>query len=353
MSNRSTYVQSLTDAEKVFESELGSVTQIDVGTMPLLSGLSLKHITLAPGALREPQWNVGANQLAYVVSGRVLVSMLGTADEFSCFVVEAGQMYHVESGAIYHIENVGDAEAEIVAALRSERPRHFSLQSSVNVMTDAVLGNTYGLPARSFEVFGRHEASQIVRRTGSASIPGTAGLPNAHLFDVEGQVAPLQYPYGSARLARRQFWAALDDLSMYSLRVQDTGMREPHWHPVTAEMGYVHEGHARMTVLAPEGSAETYLLEPGQVYFVPRAYPHHIENVGWDELHFLIFFDQPTPGDIGYRATASAFSRGVLSATFGVPEEDLPSFPFTPVDPLIVPRLNPIDPQDRGGTEAV
>jgi oxalate decarboxylase len=30
------------------------------------------------------------------------------------------------------------------------------------------------------------------------------------------------------------------------------------------------------------------------------------------------------PGDIGYRATASAFSREVLAASFDVPERDLP-----------------------------
>lgn len=343
MSESSAYVSSLDGGETVFENEFGAITQLDAGTLPILSGLSLKHITLSPGALREPQWNVDANQIAYVVSGTVLVSMLGNADEFACFVVGAGQMYHVESGAIYHIENVGEDDAEIVAALRSERPQHFSLRSSFAAMSDAVLGNTYGLPAKAFEIFDRHHAAQIVRRTGPAAIPATAGLPNAHLFDVEGQIAPLQYPYGSARLARKQFWAALEDLSMYSLRIEDTGMREPHWHPVTAELGYVHRGHARMSVLAPDGHLETYLLEPGQAYFVPRAYPHHIENVGEEEIHFLVFFDQPVPGDIGYRATASAFSREVLAATFGLREEDLPSFPFTPVDPLIVPRRNPVD----------
>ncbi len=132
---------------------------------------------------------------------------------------------------------------------------------------------------------------------------------------------------------------------MYSLTIRESGMREPHWHPVTAEMGYVHRGHGRTTVLDPDGSLDTYLLEPGQVYFVPRAYPHHIEVLGDEDINFLIFFDQPTPGDIGYRATASAFSRGVLSASFGVPERDLPHFPFTPIDPLIVSRINPIDRQ--------
>ena len=100
-----------------------------------------------------------------------------------------------------------------------------------------------------------------------------------------------------------------------------------------------------MRVLSPDGSLDEYLLEPGQAYFVPRAYPHHIEALTDDGLDFLIFFDQPTPGDIGYRATASAFSREVLSASFAVPERELPVFPATPIDPLIVPRRNPRDPE--------
>jgi oxalate decarboxylase len=168
----STHVASLCNGPSVFENELGSISQLDTSSLPILSGLSIKRIVLGPGAIREPQWNVNANQIAYVTSGTVLVSMLGNADEFASFVVRAGQMYHVESGAIYHIEVLGD-----------------------------------------------------------------------------------------------------------------------------------------------------------------------------EDINFLIFFDQPTPGDIGYRATASAFSRGVLSASFGVPERDLPHFPFTPIDPLIVSRINPIDRQ--------
>jgi oxalate decarboxylase len=344
MPDPSPHVASLITGASVFESELGSIDQLTRDSFPILKRLSIKRIVLAPGAIREPQWNVNANQLAYVVSGTVLVSILGNADAFSSFVVGPGQMYHVESGAIYHIENVGEGPAVIIAALRSSRPQHFSLQSSFNAMTDAVLGNTYDLAASAFDSFDRRGATQLVRREGAPRIPDTAGLPNAKLFDLGGQLAPLSYPYGSAKLARKQYWAALEDLSMYSLTIGGTGMREPHWHPVTAELGYVHRGHGRMTVLAPDGSIDTYELTPGQVYFIPRAYPHHIEALEDDGIHFLIFFDQPTPGDIGYRATASAFSREVLSAAFGVPERALPRFPFTPVDPLIVGRPNPRDP---------
>ena len=185
---------------------------------------------------------------------------------------------------------------------------------------------------------------KVVQRVGDPEIPSTAGWANRHKFDVEGQEAPVNGATGSARLAWSRFWPSLKDLSMYSLRVEDDGMREPHWHPITAEMGYVHAGRARMSVLDPDGTVDTYLLEPGDVYFIPRAYPHQIEVVGDDEVHFLLFFDQPTPGDIGYRASASVFSREVLAASFGIAESDLPRFPFTPIDPLIVGRPNPVDP---------
>ena len=96
--------------------------------MPVLQGMSIKRITLAVGAIREPQWNVNANQIAYVVRGKVLVSTLGSGDSFSSFVVDTGQMYHVESGAIYHIENVGEQEAEIIASLRTGTPQHFAAE---------------------------------------------------------------------------------------------------------------------------------------------------------------------------------------------------------------------------------
>lgn len=336
----SPHTTSLGHAAPAFENDLGSVQVVDAETLPILRRLSAKRIVLRPGAMREPQWNVDANQLAYVVRGQMLVAMLGDVDEFSSFIVEPGQMYHVPSGAVYHIENVGDETAEIVLALRNERPHHFSLRDSMSAMTDTVLGNTYDLPASAFSAFARPPAEQIVSRRSGTTPTLTDRLPNAHLFDVEGQNASLSYAYGSAHLARRQFWAALDDISMYSLRIADDGMREPHWHPVTAEMGYVVSGAARMRVLAPDLTCDDYELHPGDVYFVPRAYPHHIEVLGDEGFHFVIFFDRPTPGDIGYRATASAFSREVLAATFDIPERELPEFPFTPIDPLIVQRRN-------------
>ena len=88
---------------------------------------------------------------------------------------------------------------------------------------------------------------------------------------------------------------------------------------------------------------DTWNMTTGDMYFIPRAYPHHIENIGTDDWHFLIFFDQPFPADIGYRASASAYSREVLAAAFNTHIDDLPTFPYTSTDPLIVTRSNALD----------
>ncbi len=341
----SRHVRSLFAAESVYDGELGSMTRLNADSFPLLNRMSIKRMVLEPGTIREPHWHANANELTYCVSGSLLVTVLDNADEFSSFTIGAGQMFHIDTGALHYIENVGADAAELIVVFSHERPEDFSLRGAFGAMTDAVLGNTYDLPASAFAGLTRDTSSPLlVKRDGAPEIPSTAGWANRHKFDVEGQLAPLKAAVGSAHLARQQYWPALKNLSMYSLRIEEDGMREPHWHPNTAEMGYVHAGHARMSVLDPDGTVDTYLLEPADVYFIPRAYPHQIEVIGEDEIHFLVFFDQPTPGDIGYRASGSVFSRQVLAASFGVALEDMPELPFTPIDPLIVGRTNPVDP---------
>jgi oxalate decarboxylase len=332
-------------ADAEYSGDRGLLTRLNADSFPILKRMSIKRLTLAPGAIREPHWHANANELTYCVSGTLLISILDTADVFATFTVKAGQMFHADSGSLHSIENVGTDTAELILVFGHERPEDFSLHAAFGAMTDAVLGNTYGLPASAFAVLTRDTTSPLV--VGAASqeqIPEHAGFLDPHKFDVEAQNAPVEFGYGSARLARVQFWPALKNLSMYSLRIGSDGMREPHWHPETAELGYVLEGNARMTILDPDGSTDTYELKQGDAYFIPRAYPHQIEVIGEGEIHFLVFFDQPTPADIGYRASVSALTSRVLAATFGVSPADLPDFPSTPIDPLIVSKENPADP---------
>jgi oxalate decarboxylase len=346
---RGTHTLSLLDGEIVEENDFGSMRRVTADNLPILNRLSIKRVLLNPGAMRTPHWHANANELTYCVSGTALVSVLDNHSKFANFIVTAGQMFHIDSGALHHIENIGTDVAEFIIAFRNERPEDFGLGATFGAFTDAVLGNTYDLPASDLAKIRRDagnlplEDHKLAARVGDPEIPASAYFEDPHKFDIEAQAPGLNYASGNARFARDQFWPALKDISMYSLRVAEDGMREPHWHPVTAEMGYVQHGNARMTIMNPDGTLDTWTMTTGDMYFIPRAYPHHIENIGNDDWHFLIFFDQPFPADIGYRASASAYSREVLAAAFGTHVDDLPAFPFTPADPLIVDRRNPVD----------
>ncbi|BBZ26766.1 cupin [Mycolicibacterium madagascariense] len=335
---------SLLEGEVVEENDLGSMRRVTVDDLPILKNLSIKRVLLNPGAMRTPHWHANANELTYCISGTALVSILDDHNRFSTFIVTAGQMFHADSGSLHHIENIGTDVAEFVIAFRHERPEDFGLGATFGAFTDAVLGNTYDLPASDLAKIRRTTVDRkLAARIGASDIPASAYFDDPHKFDVEAQPPSLNYASGRARFARDQFWPALKDISMYSLRVTETGMREPHWHPITGEMGYLHYGEARMTIMNPDGSLDTWTLKPGDTYFIPTAYPHHIENIGTGDWHILVFFDQPFPADIGFRASTSAYTREVLAAAFDTHIENLPNFPFTPADPLVVNRLNPVD----------
>ncbi len=59
-------------------------------------------------------------------------------------------MFHVDSGSLHHIENIGTDVAEFIIAFRNERPEDFGFGATFGAFTDAVLGNTYDLPASDF-----------------------------------------------------------------------------------------------------------------------------------------------------------------------------------------------------------
>lgn len=118
----------------------------------------------------------------------------------------------------------------MIITLRHEAPKEFSLSASFGAMTDAVLGNTYDHRSSVFSHIKRSTKPKfIVPLQGKVDVPSAAKLPNSHKFDVErvrnGMAAE---GVGSAKQAKQQFWPKLSDIEMYSLDVEEDGMREPH-----------------------------------------------------------------------------------------------------------------------------
>jgi oxalate decarboxylase len=192
---------------------------------------------LNPLGLREPHWHPNANELTYCVSGEVLVTIFSNGSFHDTFAVRAGEMFYVPSGYLHHFENTGAIEAEFIIAFSHEMPEDFGISGAVGCMSNAVLGNTFGLPSQAFDELRKSpEPTVFGLRKQPAAVPFHAGFPNQHKFAVETMAPPIATSDGLARTAKKAYWPILEDISMFPLRISDKGMREPHWHPRTAEM---------------------------------------------------------------------------------------------------------------------
>ena len=93
---------------------------------------------------------------------------------------------------------------------------------------------------------------------------------------------------------------------------------------------------SRRTSSGTSGAIDTFEIGPGDMYFIPAGYPHHIENLGTDELHFLVFFDRAMPNDVGYTGGIPAFPRRIVAPALGMTVATLPRYPDRTADAMIV-----------------
>ena len=325
-------------------NKCGSRTSATKSNFPPLERLSLHKLVIEPGCFREPHWHANADELAYCTKGSALVTMFVSGNQHIQFTISAGEMFFIPSGQLHGIESTDPAGAEFILTLSHEEPEDFGLSGFTGCLTPAVLGNSWGLTAKEIDGITRDPVDiDFGKLAGPVEIPLSATFGNPYKFSIEAKAPLAANSSGSAIVARRDVWPILRAQGMYSVRLTGTGMREPHWHPETAELGYVVEGKARMTIQSPGGSADTYELSPGDIYFIPRAYPHHIENLTDGKMHFLIFFDSPDVQDIGLSGGVATFADRMLGPTLGLKPGQAAKIPRLPSDLLLVKKTNPVD----------
>lgn len=333
---------SITKLPPQDDTPYGNRRCLTKANFPILQGLSIYQLKLQPACFREPHWHPNCDELGYCLSGKALVTIFSNNNLHDSFSIEKGEMFFIPSGSIHSIENVGQEEAEFILTFSTESPEEFGISGAVGCMSLEVLGNTWGRKTEELSAINRSLQDVMFARSSSApEIPSSAAFVNRYKLPLESKTPTILNEFGFAKVARKDTWPVLRFQAMYSLCLHRNGMREPHWHPETAEMGYVLQGRARMTIKNPGEKADTYVLEQGDVYFIPRAYPHHIENLTEDELRFLIFFDNPDVQDIGYTGAIPAFPHGLIEPLLKVKGGQMPSLPSLPSDELIVEKINP------------
>lgn len=326
------------------QNEGGYRKKATKSNFPALQNVSFYQLTLHPQAVREPHWHANADELGYCLKGKLLVSFYGNNNAKETFIVTKGHAFFIPSGALHSLENIGDETAEAILQFSHEEPEDFGLSSVFGMFSDAVLGNTWDVASDHFKALKRlSKESFIAKLPKSTSVSHDLEYISPYQFALDTSPTLIDNEGGIIRAARHNVWPILKRQSLYSLIITGEGMREPHWHPETAEMGYVAQGKGRMSVMSPSGKIDTYEMEAGDLYFIPKAYPHHIENLTTSELYLLIFFDQPMPQDVGFTGSVKSFSNEILSSVMHCKKEVFEELPTYYEDLFLVKKKNRLE----------
>lgn len=96
--------------------------------------------------------------------------------------------------------------------------------------------------------------------------------------------------YGWAREATVEQFPISKGIAGVDMKLEPGGVRELHWHAIAAEWAFMLEGHARITIIDPEGKCEVADFSPGDVWYFPKGHGHSIQALE-DGAHFVLTFD--------------------------------------------------------------
>ncbi|WP_350303959.1 cupin domain-containing protein [Photorhabdus viridis] len=129
--------------------------------------------------------------------------------------------------------------------------------------------------------------------------------------------------YGWAREATVEQFPISEGIAGVDMKLEPGGVRELHWHAIAAEWAFMLEGHARITIIDPEGKCEVADFGPGDVWYFPKGHGHSIQALE-DGAHFVLTFDDGHFSEFGTFSITdwvTHIPREVLEKSVNMPAE--------------------------------
>jgi mannose-6-phosphate isomerase-like protein (cupin superfamily) len=218
----------------------------------------------------------------------------------------------------------------MVLAFTHEDPEHISLSETLDHVPKDYLAETFGVTPTNFPELA-YRGDIFLAKVGEAATYGSAAALGSHAakpYATKMEETTLKtFEGGTVNELRLQQIPHLKDITLYWLRGQPRSLREPHWHPHTAELNYCLKGTAQIGVVAPNGGRETFKIAPGDVAFIPANYFHYIASTGEEPLEFLVFFSDTDVPHIDLSQVFEYFPREVIAASFGLNKQAFETLP--------------------------
>jgi len=302
---------------------------------PALSGISLSYLEIKPNAFREPHWHPNADELSYCLEGQGVITIFTPGSIHDSFTISAGDISFVPQNCLHHIQNTGNEPLKMLVCFDHERPEDLNSSQMLKSMPDTILGATFHETASFFDALQSSKAEDFIAQLSHSNPVPLAYLTNRFKLSLEAVTPQVNVKGGTVKMSNHFLLPTLHGLSVYSLVLHPKGAREPHWHPNAGELNYLIQGRVKINLLSPKG-VESFELEPGQISYLPKGYLHHIENISDEEVRMAIFFNHPSPSDIGISGCLGAYPNDILEALFGVSTDYFKTMPKYQQDLFVV-----------------
>src|SRR5581483_2746990 len=90
--------------------------------LPVLQGISLASVSIAPNAVQELHWHLNAHELNYVTAGSGRIGVFAADGTGQSFDVQPGSISFVPNGFTHYIQNTGPDPLQLILAFTHEQP---------------------------------------------------------------------------------------------------------------------------------------------------------------------------------------------------------------------------------------
>jgi oxalate decarboxylase/phosphoglucose isomerase-like protein (cupin superfamily) len=108
--------------------------RISAGNFPVLKGMAIQDLDMAPGDRRTAHLHPNAAQMDYCLSGTGEVGIIGPNGEQHIIALEPGDAAFIPQGYVHWVENKSEKNARFVLIAAHERPETIEVSSIFSLL---------------------------------------------------------------------------------------------------------------------------------------------------------------------------------------------------------------------------
>ena len=319
------FIYDLENSPGGWQGASGTAKEATVEEFPLSQSIAGVSMRLKPGGFRELHWHSIAAEWAYILEGRVRVTVISPNGTTATDDFTVGDIWYFPKGHGHMLQCIGDKPCHFLLGFDSGHFSEFgtfSITDWVSHTSPEIVSRNLHLPVELVSKFPKKElyigSGKIAGDEVPKNIEPSIGRSQmSHKFSLL-DVRPVEFPGGSIRVVSQEDFPINSSLASALMTIKPGAFRELHWHPNADEWQYVIKGSGRVSIFGSHGRAKTMDYGQGKIAFIKQGYGHYVENTGNEDLNLLILFSAPNYQEISLSSWLAANPVQVVADHFGL-----------------------------------